>query len=133
MAVFFVGITIYRSIYKKRTEIGVFLAYGMRKKSFQLFYLCESVIVFIATLVFTTVVYRTTIEPMINDMIVKGSILNIMGAIQFDGNVSYDQLRIPFSWLCCIYGLTYVFLTLLYIGFIFQFTSRKPIRLMRDA
>ncbi|MBU0994233.1 MAG: ATP-binding cassette domain-containing protein [Proteobacteria bacterium] len=133
MAAFFVGITIYRSIYKKRMEIGVFLAYGMRKRSFQIFYLCESIIIFFATLVLTLFVYRYIIENLINEMIIKGNMLKVVGAMQSDGVISYDRLQVPFSWLFYIYGSTYLVLTLLFIFFIFQFTSRKPITLMRDA
>ncbi len=130
----FIFVTIYRNMRKKRKEIGVFLAYGMEKGSFYIFYLLEALIVSLFTFAVSLTAYKYAIEPMINERLERGSLLDIMGKDISSMNtvIPPEALKIPFEWMACVYGGTYLLLLMLFLSLIYYFTSKKPIRLMRD-
>lgn len=132
MSVIFVGTTIYRSIHKKKKEIGVFLAFGMRKISFHMFYLCEALIIIAHTLVISFIVYRFFIERLINKMVTKGTLIKVVDSVDVNCFIKHELLQIPTLWMVNVYLSTYAFLTILFIFFVFKFTSQKPVKLIRD-
>ena len=128
----FVGVTIYRSIHKKKKEIGVFLAFGMRKSSIHIFYLCEALIIIAHTLVISFVAYHFFIERLINKMVTQGTLIKVVDSVEVNSVIKHELLQIPTLWMVSVYSATYVFLTILFTFLIFRITSQKPVRLIRD-
>ncbi|MGM0609346.1 MAG: ATP-binding cassette domain-containing protein [Candidatus Muiribacteriota bacterium] len=132
ISVFFVGITIYRNIHKKKREIGVFLAYGMSKFSFQMFYLCEAAIIMGSTFVLTMSIYFGILEKIINRIITKSGFLKVVGNIDTGTVIPAKDLSVPAIWLTGIYFASFLLLGFLFVYFIGRLTSQKPIQLIRS-
>lgn len=132
LSIMFVGVTIYRSLHKKRKEIGVFMAYGMSKGTLFLFYLCETAIIATTTLAVSLGIYVGIIEPMINQVLVRNGLLTITGTEDFGTQIDTAMLQIPYTWMGITYGAILFLLVGLFSAFIYRFSTKKPIKLMRD-
>jgi len=132
ISVLFIAVTIYRNLHKKRREIGVFLAYGMQRSSFYIFYLCETIIINLVTLGLSLGIYLLVIEPMINRMLARGSLMKVIGAVNLDTQVGLEALKLPLPWVAGIYVSAFLILTLLFVCLIGNFIRQKPIALMRS-
>ncbi len=132
ISLLFIGVTIYRNLYKKRREMGVFLAYGMKRFSFFIFYLCEAMIISICTFMMSCAIYMYCIEPMINERLSRGSLLKIMGTADMNTVISFEALKLPMQLMIYVYGGTYLLLLILFLYLIYSFTSQKPVKLMKE-
>ena len=129
LSISFIYLSLYRSIEKKRKEIGILLANGISKQYFYLFYIAQAWLYFLTTTVISLGVYTLLIAPAIDRFIVTSNYLKEnYGTL--DSIAPY--LSLPFSDLGTVYFCYFVFITSLFTVIIYRFISQKPIELMRE-
>ncbi len=130
VAAMFVGLVLFRNLHKKRREIGVFLAFGMRKRTFTIFYLLESLIVSAISLAAALGVFYVWINPVVNERVQKASFFgNVPELFDFAEHPGILDLD---AWIMLsISAGTVVFISLVFLGLIFSKLFGPPIRLLR--
>lgn len=132
MSFLFIQITIFRNLYKKRREIGVFLAYGMRRTSLYMFYLAETIMISLAALLLSLALYLLGVEPLINNMLAQGGLTQIAGVTELGTIIDPAALRIPTAWMLKSYLGSFIVLLVLYFYWITRFSRMKPIQLLKE-
>ncbi len=136
LSVAFVILTIYRSLNRKRKEIGVFLAFGMTKKSFIFFYLIEACLLWTTVVVPSIYLFEHQVNPRINEMIMSSEHIGNMGRISEQYPtivVDPAMLDLPNSVLMGYYGGSLILLIGLFIFLIWYTTRRLPVALIKDS
>lgn len=131
LTVSFVTLTIYRSLHRKRKEIGVFLAFGMKRRSFLFFYLMEAFLLWTAIVLGTHLTFQYQLNPKINQVIMQTEQMNIkeFSSIQV---VQPAMLDLPNTVLAMYYGGSLIMLGCIFIWLIWRTTSRLPTTLIKD-
>ncbi len=129
LSVSFIYITLYRSIERKRKEIGVFLANGISRLYFSLFYGTQAFIYFFITTVLSLSLYYFILDGSINSFIVSSSYLK---ANYGDIAIMKGNLTLPFQDISYIIGSYFIFIHSLFLLMINKFISQEPVDLMRD-
>ncbi len=133
LAVSFVALTIYRSMHRKRKEIGVFMAFGMKKRAFVFFYLIEAFILWSITTAATHMTFRYLISPEINAIITAGEHLGNMDDIEVKTIINPAVLDMPSNLLLWHYAGSFVLLAVVFIVLILYTVRNLPVRLINDA
>ena len=126
-------ITIFRNINKKRSEIGVFLAYGMNKRFFYIFYLIEGFILWMTTTVSSFALYGLIIQPMINTYFTSDK-FNLALYVKDTISVSVEnaQLALPYEWIISLYGASFLIICIIFVFLISGLINKLPVRLMKE-
>ena len=133
MALLFITVTIYRNLYKKRREIGVFLAFGMKRRTLYLFYLAEVFMVAAVTLVLSLLIYLLAVDPLVNNMLMQGSLETVANLKQkLDTAIDLSQLRVPLKWILLTYLGAFTALAVLFFLWITHFSRLKPVALLKE-
>jgi len=129
LSISFVYLTLYRSIEKKRKEIGVFLANGISRMYFSLFYMVQAFIYFSITTIIAIGIYYFVIEAGINNFLITSSYLQAnYGDI---GEIS-SNLFLPLETIFYIFGAYFILMHSLFLFMINNFISQKPVELMKE-
>ena len=129
LSISFIYLSLYRSIEKKRKEIGILLANGISKQYFYLFYIAQAWLYFLVTTTISFGVYILLIAPSIDQFIITSNYLREnYGALE---NIA-PYLSLPVSDLAVVYLCYFIFITSLFTAIIYRFISQKPIELMRE-
>jgi len=126
-------ITIFRNINKKRNEIGVFLAYGMKKSFFYTFYLIEGFILWLTTTIVSYLIYWLTIQPMIDNYFTSGKFdlaLYIKDSIKIP--IENSHLALPYEWILGLYGASFFIVCIIFILLISRIINKLPVQLMKE-
>jgi len=132
ISIAYIFITIYRNINKKRSEIGVFMAYGMKKSFFYIFYIIEALIIWLSTTLTSYVIYICTINPIINKNFTSGKFdkaLDINPELLI--SIQNVQLDLPHEWIFILYSLSFYILISIFIFLVRNFIKNLPIKLMK--
>jgi putative ABC transport system ATP-binding protein len=129
LSIAFIYLTLYRSIERKRKEIGVFLANGISRLYFSLFYATQAFMYFSVTSIISLVVYYFLIDNNINSFLVENSYLK---ANYGDIGIIKNSLLLPIKEVSYILGTYFIFIHSLFLFMINKFISQKPVDLMKD-
>jgi len=132
ISLFVIAVTIYRNLYKKRNEMGVFLSYGMNKSTFFVFYFIEVLLITISTVLLSLIAYYFVIEPIINTMLTEGGLLKMVNTVNYNTAMNSSLLSLPLLWINMIYLIVFFVLLTIFFYIIYGFIRQKPILLMRD-
>ena len=129
LSVSFVYLTLYRSIERKRKEIGVFLANGISRLYFSLFYGTQAFMYFFVTTLLSLVIYYFVIDNGINNLLISSSYLSTNYG---DIEIIRSHLPLPFEKVVYIFGAYFIFIHSLFLFMINKFISQEPVNLMRE-
>lgn len=132
LSVSFIILTVYRSIVKKQKEIGVFLAYGMKKFYFMAFYAIEALILWVTT-TFISINIFNFVNSYINNLFVKDS-KNPFGLTNLPINIEVNitSLNLSTDWFIILYGSSFIILISIFVILIFNLIKKSPIKLLKD-
>jgi len=132
ISLFVIAVTIYRNLYKKRNEIGVFLAYGMNKSTFFIFYFIEVILITFSTVTLSLTIYFLGIEPIINKMLTESGLLKVVDTDNYNTVLNSSFLSLPLLWINLVYLVVFIVLLVIFFSIIYGFIRQKPILLMRE-
>jgi putative ABC transport system ATP-binding protein len=132
LSVSFITLTLYRNINRKKQEIGVFLAFGMKRRSFVLFYFIESLILWVSSTMITLALFYAYVDSRINEIVMQHSPVDMTLPEALRVNIAPDQLSLPSSILIGHFGASFILLCIIFIGLILKTTSRLPVKLLKD-
>ena len=132
LSICFVGLTLYRNISRKKQEIGVFLAFGMKRRSFIFFYSIEAFLLWLSTSVISFGIYHMAINQRINDMIYSHSPLDKNIPKELQVQVDPATLDLPLNLILLHYGMSFVVLFGIFMYLTFIITNKLPIDLIKD-
>lgn len=132
LSICFVGLTLYRNISRKKQEIGVFLAFGMKRRSFIFFYSIEAFLLWFSSSLISFSIYYLIINQKINDMIFSHSPLDENIPKELQVQVNPTTLDLPIDILLFHYGMSFIVLFSIFMYLIFMITSNLPINLIKN-
>jgi putative ABC transport system ATP-binding protein len=128
----FLVVTVYRNINKKRKEIGVFLANGMKKSYFYIFYFLEAFILWALTSVLSLLAYFYLINDFFNDKFTGSALDSALGKLPLSVSIKASYLNLPYSDVFYLYIFSLIILSFIFIALIHMTIKKLPVALMKD-
>ena len=133
LSIAFISLSLYRSLEKKRKEIGVFLANGISRWQFSLFYAAEALFYFILTSIATLIIYMGITNPELNNLFINSEGLNSSFTLRKDIDTTIDALTLGLPWqqFVTVFAIYFIAISSLFLLLINRFISKHPAQLIR--
>nr|VFJ60071.1 MAG: ABC-type lipoprotein export system, ATPase component [Candidatus Kentron sp. FW] len=132
LAFLFISLTTLRNLDKKKGEMGVLIAFGMRPRNFYLFYSIEALFMWVATAGVALGVFYGAVAPLLIKSIMDSKVAQLVTSrAERMMSVTGEELAMPDIW---IYGILFVTLIIIWSNFIFwahRFTRNTPSTLLK--